>query len=405
MITSTSPASTSISSEQASTRHRSYDRIREAWLSSQDQGEISLREFVASPTEPLHISCEHLVELLGDAQSDPSEFGRWVFRQAALILAEISPDASYIDNNDFSHTAKYLFVGACFSSPTRALLDDSEARGDAARLVEHAVAFCEGSQSLGTTPLLIKGIIASNIEGWVAQGSVEDFFFKPESLQSPLFQQLLSHAREHHERRAMRGPAGVSPSSLSTCERFCAAHSPIDFLVWALGNNVTLPKPELLPSLKRILAGALSHQAPEYSFLRDLPAADQIKPERPSERVALELRRGIYVDVFGTLIQHDGTPNYRLAQVLKDLIRHKPSRPVYLVSDSQDEEIERALSFLEEKPIILSKDQLHGSELEYLIDNSEPDPQGLHARHYLSPDQAIAQARRLVDDDNLYFAT
>jgi len=69
---------------------------------------------------------------------------------------------------------------------------------------------------------------------------------------------------------------------------------------------------------------------------------------------------------------------------------------VYVVSDSQDEEIERALSSLGELPTIIHKDKLEGCELECLVDNSEPGPQGLQAREYLSPDRAVEVAAKLL---------
>jgi hypothetical protein len=47
---------------------------------------------------------------------------------------------------------------------------------------------------------------------------------------------------------------------------------------------------------------------------------------------------------------------------------------------------------------------LYGSELEYLIDNSDPEPQGLHARVHLLPDHAVQEAQRLVADTT-YFST
>ncbi len=397
MSTQFGPTTNGSAPEPALPHHRSYDRIHEAWLASQDKGALSLREFVSSPEQPLHISCEHLVELLGDAQHDASEFGRWIFDQAATILAEITPDASYVDNNDFSHTAKYLFVGACFSPLARSLLDESASRDVADRLVSRAVTFCEESHSLGTMPLLIKGIIASNVRAWAESGLIDGFLCKPSVLAAPAFLHLLHPASEREARQAAASPSKVTGSSMRMCERFCATDSPAEFLLWALSENVALPAPELAPVLKRAVAAHLGERAKSYPFLGEVVVRETPEMLAESSAQARKVRCGIYVDVFGTLIHHDGTPNYRLAQMVTDLIRHDPPRQVYLISDSQDEEIERALAFLDPRPTILHKDELQGSELECLIDNCEPTPQGLHARHYLSPEEAVSQAGVLVD--------
>ena len=405
MSTQFGPTTKSSSPEQALPHHRSYDRIHEAWLSSQDTGALSLREFVSSPEQPLHISCEHLVELLGDAQHDASAFGRWIFDQAAIILAEIKPDASYVDNNDFSHTAKYLFVGACFSAPARSVLDEPASRELAERLINRAVTFCEYSSSLGTVPLLIKGIIASNVRAWADSGSIESFLSRPVGLSSPAFHHLLHPASEREARQAAASPSKVNGSSMRMCERFCTANSPVEFLLWALSENVALPAPELTPILKRALATHLGESAKNYPFLVESSGKELPEKHADAPNPALELRQGIYVDVFGTLINHDGTPNYRLAQMVTDLMRHDPPRLVYLISDSQDEEIEKALAFLGTRPTIVHKDDLQGSELECLIDNCEPTPQGLHARRYLSPEEAVSQAVDLVENGATSFAT
>ena len=367
--------------------HASYDRIHAEWLCSRDQGSFTLRDFVSSPLEPLHINCERLVEILGDAQHDHTEFGAWVFRQGAAILAEIEPDASYIDNNDFSHTAKYLFVGTCFSSAARSVLDDLEGREDAVRLINRAVTFCERSKSLGTMPLLIKGIIASNIRGWVESGEVQSFVCKPASLNSRGLRSLMRHASEleAHKRGALSSKATHGP--FAVVERFCAASSPVEFLLWALCHKVALPVPEKTHVLKRALLTTLGEAAKRYPFLVEGGAQDSNPQEKHDRLPAVELRQGVYFDVFGTLIHHDGSPNFRVAQVVTELMRQVPPRPVFLVSDSQDEEIAKALSFLEELPPVVHKDRLERFELEFLIDNCEPGPQGLRARHYFSPDQ------------------
>jgi hypothetical protein len=391
--------------------YRSYDRVHENWAKSEDRGVLSLREFVVSPEQPLHINCDHLVELLGDAQHDSSDFGRWVFDEAATVLANIPPEASYIDNNYFSHTAKYLFCAACFKPPLRSVLDHPESLGKAAALVDRAVTFCEMSQSLGTVPLIIRGVIASNMRAWGEQGSIDSFYFNPESLRSPKFVRLIEHATKRENAQAAARPV---PSSRATVtaphlinQRFSSAGTPEKFLLWAFAHRVALPVPELVGRLKELVVDHLGEDARRYSFLTERRADDSgsLPQKCPATTPVLDFRKGIYVDVFGTLIHHDGTPNYRLVQVVKDLMHHNPPRAVYLVSDSQDEEIARSLSFLDERPPVIHKDSLCGSELEYLIDNSAPDPQGLHVRHHFLPQQAVEQAAWLVENDTGCFST
>jgi hypothetical protein len=387
------------SSEPGPVNHPPYERIRECWLASRDSGALRLRDFISSPQEPLHINCDRLVELLGDAQHDASEFGTWVFKQAAALLAEIEPDTSYIDNNDFTHTAKYLFVGACFTSPARSVLGDEVSRLIAEPLITRAVSFCETSQSLGTMPLLIKGVIASNVRAWAETGDIRSFWCKPQSLTSASFQGLLDHACDVEARKGEATPSKVSSRPMEMIHRFCAASSPSEFLLWALSQKSSLPLPEVAPSLRRLLAAALGEGARGYPFLAaELEKGGEIQPPKVA-RAVLEFRPGLYVDVFGTLVHHDGSPNLRLAHVVKDLMKRTPRVSVYLVSDSQDEEIERALSFLDELPTIIHKDKLEGCELECLIDNSEPGPQGFQAREYLSPDRAVEVAAKLLEGD------
>jgi hypothetical protein len=73
-----------------------------------------------------------------------------------------------------------------------------------------------------------------------------------------------------------------------------------------------------------------------------------------------------------------------------DLWKSTTKCPVYLVSDSQSDEVEKALEFLPEMPPLLPKEALYGKELEYLIDNCEPEGQGLHAKRHLLPEAVVA---------------
>lgn len=95
--------------------------------------------------------------------------------------------------------------------------------------------------------------------------------------------------------------------------------------------------------------------------------------------------------MFGTLIK-DGLPNAALVQQVQELLKQKPPRQVFFVSDSNPDDIARVLSTLPH-PLpqipVLAKTTLEGFELECLIDNDEPDYQGLSTRRYLTPEQAV----------------
>jgi hypothetical protein len=113
----------------------------------------------------------------------------------------------------------------------------------------------------------------------------------------------------------------------------------------------------------------------------------------------MEFFPGFYFDVFGTLIDHDGAPNVRLIQLMTDLRAQGSSSRVFLVSDSQPEEVARALSFIPDHPPLIYKEDLRSRELEFLIDNSNPSGQGLHARRHLLPDQAVETLRTVLSYD------
>lgn len=90
----------------------------------------------------------------------------------------------------------------------------------------------------------------------------------------------------------------------------------------------------------------------------------------------------------------------RLLHLLRQVMHEVPSRPVFLVSDSQDEEIERALAPLGiPLPPLIHKDTLKDSLVACLIDNCDPEPQGLHAQEHLKPSEAIQSADRLLRPD------
>lgn len=374
-----------------------YLLIEESWRVSEERGSASLEKLVSSPHEPLHINLERLVDVMSDAQRDSSPFGAWLFQETARTLASISPDASLIDNNDFSHAAKYLFCGACFRPPLRSVLDDRDSLPEATALVDRAVTFCESSQSLGTTPLIIRGIAVTNMRRWVEAGSLAEFCFKPSSLTSPAFLALI---RNQSMDEVSRVPGSTSlrvtaPHRLNL--EFCEADSPAEFLLRAFEHNMTMPVPELHAALRELLVRHVGEGLSRYPFLtREVPSATGTY--HSTDRI--DFAPGYYFDVFGTLIDHEGTPNARLIQLITDLRAKSAASPVFLVSDSQPGEVAKALSFMPELPPLLYKEDLRSKELEFLIDASGPSGQGLHARQHLLPDQAVERMLALCSNQS-----
>lgn len=387
--------------------HSSYAIVREKWRDSENKAIVSLREFVTSGDGALHIHFEHLVELLGDAQRDPSDFGRWVFDEAAQILAHVAADSSFIDNNDWSHAASYLFRAACFApTPLRSVLDGIDSHPHAEALLSRAVEFCESSHSLGTLPVLIRGIIASNLRAWAERGDISSFYFRPEVLRSPTFVGLLEHARIQEQEKRDSGPLARVPSKTLTAphllnERFCIADSPQDVLLWMFARDISFPVPSVASVLKELLCARLGDEVKMYPFLaggvKEIGPLNAPAPVNGAPAQSREHRAGIYVDVFGTLIGHDGQPNLRLVQLIQDLMSANPPRPVFLVSDSQDEELAHAFgSIVGGLPPVIHKDTLQLCQIECLVDNCEPEPQGLHADRYLTPAEAPGVISKLI---------
>ena len=376
------------------TTHSAYERIRQLWEISSENGDLSLRDLVASRDPMVPVEYDHLVELLGDAQFDSSRFGTWIFSEAARILSTIRPDESAGHNNEYSHAVKYLFHGACVEpSPHRSILDDPQSHTAATTLVDASVRFCECSHSLGTTPVLLRGIVASNLRAWGASNCIDAFLFHPESLRSPAFLDMLEHARIHYaHHRPPSSSHGLINDPFAVCHHFCAAQSPWEFLQWAFAHHIRLPLSRVSTTLHRRLSSAEDPEQP-----RDSKTASDIDPSKPP---TLEPRPGIFIDIFGTLINHDGSPNIRLLHLLRQVMHEVPSRPIFLVSDSQDEEIARALAPLGDPlPPLIHKDTLKESLLACLIDNCDPEPQGLHAQEHLKPPEAIQAAERLLSPE------
>lgn len=365
----------------------SYDHLRQLWSNPRSQSDLSLRPFVLTPGSPPRLDVDYLVKLMGEAQRDPSPFGAWVFEQSARILLDTEPNPSYVDNNEFTHAAKYLFLGACFNPPFRTLLDTPDTVPLATSLVNLASAFCESSSSLGTTPLIIRSIMVVNLRDWVERRDLAEFSFKPQGLAATGFLDLVRAQTIQEERERPPAESGRISAPFRLNQAFCEASSPVEFLLWVFEKNIVVPRSELLPDVRRLLVEYLGPHAARYPFLA---SGDASHGERVSKSPQREFAPGYYFDVFGTLIHHDGTPNTRLIQRMIDLWKGNVKRPVYLVSDSQPEEVKRALAFLTEMPPLLPKESLYGRELECLIDNCGPEGQGLRAKHHLSPEVAVA---------------
>jgi hypothetical protein len=167
---------------------------------------------------------------------------------------------------------------------------------------------------------------------------------------------------------------------------FCLARSPAEFLERAFELKLTMPIPELHAALRELLRRHLGQGVSRYSSPAH-NATFSTRAHPPTE--SIEFAPGYYFDVFGTLIDHEGTPNTRLVQLIEDLRATSAATPVFLVSDSQPEEVAKVLSFMSNPPPLLYKEDLRSKELEFLIDASGPSGQGLHARQHLLPEQAV----------------
>lgn len=375
--------------------HPLYLRIFTVWSKIADKTALSLGDFFPPPNSTGHPNYDQLVEIVGDAHYDRSDFGRWVFEQAAELLAEVRPTSSMADNNAWSHAASHLLRGSAFHpNPHRSLLDHPEARSVAEKLFSRAVEFCEHSGSLGTTAVSLRGVIASNVREWARTGDIESFYFHPSCLQSNRFRELLREATEHEAQSADQLRAATTLSTArATSERFSLSQTPAEFLEWALSEKGALPLRHLAAPLGTILR---VHSTPTDGH-PPLPRITE-DPPPPSASPIRSFKAGIFIDVFGTLIQ-DGVPNVPLVRLVQALLSQTPPRQVFFVSDSDPDDIERALSTLPRPlPQILAKTSLEAFELECLIDNDEPDSQGICARRYLTPAQAVQQAGTILNE-------
>jgi hypothetical protein len=147
-----------------------------------------------------------------------------------------------------------------------------------------------------------------------------------------------------------------------------------------------MPIPEIHAALRELLRSHVGEGPPPYPSLGQ-HATFSTGAQQLTD--TFEFAPGYYFDVFGTLIDHEGTPNTRLVQLIEDLRATSAATPVFLVSDSQPEEVAKVLSFMSNPPPLLYKEDLRSKELEFLIDASGPSGQGLHARQHLLPEQAV----------------
>jgi hypothetical protein len=386
------PPQAATAPQQDHAAHPCYLRLFAIWSAMKDRSPLRLVDFLGLSQESTHPNYSALRDLIGDAHFDRSPLGQWIFEQAATILADVTPTQSIADNNEWSHVTSHLFRGSAITpTPHRSLLDHADSRPLAEKLLQRSVQFCESSNSLGTTAVSLRGIVASNLRAWVQSGDMSSFYFRPNCLRSPQLARLLADESAHEAST----PHLALPSSVSrrttapraTIERFCRAATPREFLSWAFSQNLTPVLPHLAEPLQALLAA-------NSAARKTTPETEQTSsPATLSAAVTpkFNLRPGVYIDVFGTLIQ-EGSPNLRLVQLVHDLMRQNPSRPIFLVSDSAAEDLARELALLPRPlPEVVAKDELETCELELLIDDTEPDIQGLHVRRYLTPEEAIRQ--------------
>ena len=68
-----------VSNQSLPPPHPAYEQVRAIWSQAPENTSTSLREFIESNDPASPIQYDRLVQLLGDAQFDPSPFGAWVF--------------------------------------------------------------------------------------------------------------------------------------------------------------------------------------------------------------------------------------------------------------------------------------------------------------------------------------
>jgi hypothetical protein len=374
--------------------HSLYVRIFTVWEKINDRSYLSIKDFLTTEEEEHLPNYDRLVQLIDDAHYDRSEFGRWIFEQAASFLSEIPASASANENIQWSHAASHLLRGsAIHPTPHRSLLDDPPLHPSAKRLMERAVEFCELSGSLGTTAVTLNGVIASNLNEWAKTGDITAFYFRPEYLRSARFLELLKEASDHEARVTTSRLSNTTASSArATVEKFCRSDTPAEFLERALLSKRTIPLRHLaapLETILRIHCSAVGAPVPLPYIPADLFASESLEPTK-------KFVPGVFIDIFGTLIQ-DGEPYQPLVEIMRELLRSPSSPPVFLISDSDQRDIDAALSTLPRPlPPVIPKSSLSYVQLEYLIDNDEPDPQGLSARYHVHPLDAVKQPWSMV---------
>lgn len=242
-----------------------YLRIFTVWSKIYDRNILSLADFLDPPDTHGHFNYQQLVQIVGDAHYDRSDFGRWIFEQAAELLTEVRPTSSLADNNEWSHAASHLFRGSAFHpKPHRSLLDHPEARPRAENLLSRAVEFCEHSGSLGTTAVSLRGVIASNLQEWVRTGDITSFYFHPACLQSPQFRELLKEASDHEARDAGQTRAVPAFSTArATSEKFCLSQTPAEFLEWHCRAKEACP----FATLRTVWKPSSAHALPQQSII------------------------------------------------------------------------------------------------------------------------------------------
>jgi hypothetical protein len=392
-----------------------YADVRNIWEHSPSEARKHLQAITAGDSNALHIDYTNLMHLLRSAiidRSDDAHFPDWVFARCAEVLVSVTPDRSALDNESWSHAVAYLFRGAAYTPLSqRSILDHPQNHDLATSLMSKAVGFAELSDSLGAIAVLSRGIIASNVRWWVDSNQITSFFFRPPALRSPLFSHLLEHQVELEKDTDLTGPRPPTGERrllsmpFALLQRFCTASNPASFVHWALSNHIAMPLPQSVALLEPLVARSDAGYLKEYENLTSPPFASHAGGQTTGV-IPLELKKGIFIDVFGTLIDpNDGSVNEGLLRLIKGLMTQTPPRPVFLVSDSPPDELKRVLGAVTVcLPPILAKSDLQSTLLEWLIDDSDPEAQNLHALNYLPPEKGVAMAPALLTDESLFCA-
>lgn len=208
--------------------------------------------------------------------------------------------------------------------------------------------------------------------------NLDKFSFKPDCLMSKEYQKL-------YENKA-KGQSGCDEfgEKHELMHNFIKSKTPKDFILSLIKSSIKIPTsdPRIVLNIINQIKDDVdkneldSYVAKFYSTEGKSNSAKELIENIQESEKAMELEKGIFVDVDGTLVV-DGKLNTALTETLK-----KSSDRVVIFSggdsETQTEKL-RNLGFPEEFLPVVSKDKYKGKMLERLIDDTPPSYQGFDA--------------------------